>query len=188
MQMMRNLRRAAAVGLIFAAACEAAWGQISAEEGRWVVARGADIASKCADYVNAEYGAKEGGLDLQDVELVRIVTAAPSSWRFYSRDRGILIAIDVGSDVSATMLRQGPSTIARAAEKVIRQEREMSIADRVMVVLIDPVAREHFRQTPQCHALYAPAIPTGQWCWESATAPVGIGAPASISPQACGCR
>ena len=93
----------AAACLLIAVVCDVASGQISAQEGKWVVAHGADIASKCADYIKTEYGDSNGESTddskgesagdskgrsaFENAELVRIVTSAPSSWEFYSRDR-----------------------------------------------------------------------------------------------------
>jgi hypothetical protein len=199
---MRIMPVRAAACLLIVVVCDVASGQISAPEGKWVVAHGADIAAKCADYIKTEYGDSKGesegdskaGSAFENAELVRIVTAAPSSWEFYSRDRGILIAIDAGPDVSLAIRSSGPSKIARVAEAVIRQERDMAIADRVMVIFIDPALREIGMRQSYYRPTYSPPIQSGsQWGWGSPVHPVGI-APSSAFPagfsnsQACGCR
>ena len=190
MQIIRLVPLAAIVGLFFATACDSACGQISAQEGKWVVSRGADIASKCADFIKTEYGDRTGGAVIENAELVRLVTADPGSWRFYSRDRGILIAIDVSADVSSTIRNAGGAKIARAAEKVIRQERDMSITDRVTVVFIDPAAHELAAQRSHGLPVYSQPIPMGGYLgWEYGSRPVGI-APSTggLTHQACDCR
>lgn len=190
MHILRLIPLGAIAGLLFATACDVAYGQISAQEGRWVVSRGADIASKCADFIKTEYGDRTGGAVFENAELVRVVTADPSSWRFYSRDRGILIAIDIGADVSSTLQNFGRAKIARAAEAVIRQERDMSITDRVTVVFIDPAAHELAAQRSHGLPVYSQPIPIGGYLgWEYGSRPVGI-APSTggLTHQACGCR
>lgn len=190
---MRNIRPMSVdwfVGVFLSLACNVVYGQISAEEGRWVIARGADIATKCAEFITSEHADREGGSVFQNAELVRLVTAAPSSWRFYSRDRGILIAIDVTADVSSTVLNSGGAKIARAAEAVIRQEREMSIADRVTVVFIDPATHKLRAKLHYGVPVYSPPIPMGGYLgWEYGSRPVVI-APftGGLTHQACGCR
>lgn len=207
---MRIMSFRAAACLLIAVVCDVACGQISAQEGKWVVAHGADIASKCADYIKTEYGDSngestddsngesagdsKGASAFENAELVRIVTAAPSSWEFYSRDRGILIAIDAGSDVSLATRSFGPSKIARVAEAVIRQEREMAISDRVMVIFIDHAAREIGMRQPRYRPVYSSPIESGiQSGWGSVAHPAEIapwsGFSTGISTsQACGCR
>jgi len=179
-----------AAGLILAVVCDVASGQISAPEGKWVVAHSADIASKCADYIKSKYSESKSESAFEDAELVRIVTAAPSSWEFYSRDRGILIAIDAGTDVSLAVRNSGPSKIARAAEAVIRQERDMAISDRVMVIFIDHATREIGMRQSNYRPVYSPGIPSdshagwGNGSYRVESTPSG-GFP---NFQACGCR
>jgi hypothetical protein len=199
----------AAACLLIAVVCDVASGQISAQEGKWVVAHGADIASKCADYIKTEYGDSNGESTddskgesagdskgrsaFENAELVRIVTSAPSSWEFYSRDRGILIAIDAGSDVSLATRSSGPSKIARVAEAVIRQERDMAISDRVMVIFIDHAAREIGMRQPRYRPVYSPSFSSGSHLVGGyGPHPVEItssgGSAGSSNSQACGCR
>lgn len=198
---MRIMPFRTAACLIIAVACDIACGQISAPEGKWVVAHGADIASKTADYIKTEYGDSNGesaddskrGSAFENAELVRIVTAAPSSWEFYSRDRGILIAIDAGSDVSLATRSSGPSKIARVAEAVIRQERDMAIADRVIVIFIDHAVREIGMRQPRYRPVYAPSFPSGSHLVGGyGPHPVEItpsgGSAGFSNSQACGCR
>jgi hypothetical protein len=198
---MRIMPVRVATCLLIAVVCDVACGQISAPEGKWVVAHAADIASKCADYIKTEYGDSngesagdsKGGSAFENAELVRIVTAAPSSWEFYSRDRGILIAIDAGSDVSLATRSSGPSKIARVAEAVIRQERDMAIADRVMVIFIDHAAREIGMRQPRYRPVYSPSFPSGSHLVGGyGPHPVEItpsgGSAGFSNSQACGCR
>jgi len=190
MQSMRFVTLVAVVGLLFATTCDSACGQISDQEGKWVVSRGADIASKCADFIKTEYGDRTGGAVFENAELVRLVTADPASWRFYSRDRGILIAIDISADVSSTIHNSGRAKIARAAEAVIRQEREMSITDRVTVVFIDPAAHELAAQRSYGLPVYSRPIPiSGYMGWEHAVGPVGSShSTGGSTNHTCGCR
>lgn len=177
------------VGFLVATACDVACGQISAQEGQWVISRGADIASKCADFIKTESGDRTGGEVFENAELVRLVTADPASWRFYSRDRGILIAIDVSADVSSTIRNSGGAEIARAAERVIRQERDMAIADRVTVVLIDPAAHENAAYRSYSLPVYSQPIPiSGYMGWEHAAGPIGSASVGGLTYNACGCR
>jgi hypothetical protein len=191
---MRIMSVSAAACVLIAVVSNIACGQISAPEGRWVVAHGADIASKCADYIKTEYKDSKEGSAFENAELVRIVTAAPEAWQFYSRDRGILIAIDAGPDVSLATRKSGPSKIARVAEAVIRQEREMAISDRVMVIFIDPAVQESTTQQSHYRPIYSSPIDSGsQSVWGYGTNPVGIAPSAGFSigissSQACDCR
>jgi hypothetical protein len=184
----------AVAGIILAAACDVASGQISVQEGRWVVSQGGKIASNCIEYLKTEYGDSKGESAFEDAELLRIVTTASSAWEFYSRDRGILIAIDAGPDVPAVIRNSGASKIARAAEAVIRQEREMAIADRVTVIFIDPGLREIGMRLSQPRSVPLSPIQGGTHVgWEYGSRPVGIGSLTSPSAvitahEACDCR
>ena len=191
---MRIMSVRAAACVIIAVVSNIACGQISAPEGRWVVAHGTDIASKSADYIKTEYKDSKEGSAFENAELVRIVTAAPAAWQFYSRDRGILIAIDAGPDVSLATRKSGPSKIARVAEAVIRQERDMAISDRVMVIFIDPAVQESSTQQSHYRPIYSSPIESGsQAGWGSVAHPAEIapwsGFSTGISTsQPCDCR
>jgi hypothetical protein len=187
---MRIMPVRAAACLLIALVCDVACGQISAPEGRWVVAHGADIASKSADYIKTEYTDSKEGSAFENAELVRIVTAAPAAWHFYSRDRGILIAIDAGPDVSLATRSSGPSKIARVVEAVIRQERDMAISDRVMVIFIDPAIHESSTRQSHYRPVYSSPIESGsQSGWGYGMNPVGIAPWSGVSnSQACDCR
>jgi hypothetical protein len=206
---MRFMPFGVVAGLFFAVVCNVACGQISAQEGKWVVAHGADIQSKCTDYIKTKYGDSRGESAgdsteesagkstgesaFENAELVRIVTTAPSSWEFYSRDRGILIAIDAGPDVSLATRSSGTFKIARAAEAVIRQERDMAIADRVMVIFIDHAVREIGMRQPLYRPIYSPSFESGSHLVGGYGAhPIEIAPPGGSAGfsngQTCGCR
>ncbi len=181
--MMRVLPLGAVVGFLLAVACDRAHGQISAQEGRWVVDHGNDIASKTADYIKSEYSPQRNpAAAIQTADLVRLVTADPASWRFYSRDRGILVAIDAGTDVSLSTLRNGPATIAQSVEAIIRQERAMAIKGRVTVVFIEPELRELDERCQQYTPTFFRTPSSGAVASGFATGPL------SPSDSACGCR
>jgi hypothetical protein len=71
-------------------------------------------------------------------DLLAIVTRDPSSWQFYSRDRGILIAIDAPRRLSLGVYAAGRERVAEAAERVILQEQGIPITDRVTVIFMEP--------------------------------------------------
>ena len=185
--MMRVLPFGAVVGLFIATMGQVSFGQISSREGQWVLANGNDIATKTADFMKAEYGqARESAEVIQNADLVRLVTDDPSSWRFYSRDRGILVAVDAGSDVSRATYLHGPGMVARSIEAIIRQERGLAIKGHVTVIFIDPALRE---LDERCHK-YTPTFfkrsPSEAWgAGIAADSTQGAIAPAM---QACGCR
>lgn len=182
--MMRVLSFGAVVGILIAAAPDVASGQISAQEGRWIVANGKAIATKTADYMKTEFGQpREPAMAIQTADLVRLVTADPTSWRFYSRDRGILVAVDVDADVSSVTSLHGPDAIARSIEAIIRQERDIAIKGKVTVVFIDSELRELDERCRRYTPTFFRGLPSGAWNSDFAT-----NAAAEPIGNACGCR
>jgi hypothetical protein len=127
-------------------ACGFVWGatsfgQITANQASWVLSRQDDVARKTADYLkesNGKAGSNGGANRTANSDVIELVTKNPSEWRFHSRDRGILIAIDVPKGTSPRVQLLAQKLVAEAAVKVIRQEQDMAIANYVRVVVVDP--------------------------------------------------
>jgi hypothetical protein len=127
-------------------ACGFVWGttsfgQITANQASWVLSRQDDVAKKTADYLkesDGKAGSNGGANRTANSDVIELVTKNPSEWRFHSRDRGILIAIDVPKGTSPRVQLLAQKMVAEAAVKVIRQEQDMAIANYVRVVVVDP--------------------------------------------------
>ncbi len=74
---------------------------------------------------------------LRDVETVLPDMAHPSEWRFHSRQDGLLVAIPVTRNLTATEKYGGEREVVDVVERLIRQR---GFSGRVQVVFIEPAA------------------------------------------------
>ena len=185
-----------------------AFGQISGRQASWVLAHKADIANKTVDYIKtlstskdpASKGPAIKGTALKTSredysDVADLISAKPEEWEFFSRDRGILIAIHVDARPYSRILTYGPEVVAEAAEKVIRQDpgQEMRIAGHIQVVFIEPDlnnASARYAHRNDCRVLYMNASGGQNGVWFSAPpqAPAFMSMPATFGPVTCNCR
>jgi hypothetical protein len=70
-----------------------------------------------------------------------------SQWRYYYRDRGILIAIPVKQQLSYMDRFDGEIEIARLAERLVLQSDNQRIEGAIRVVFIEPQPECRFRNS-----------------------------------------
>lgn len=104
----------------------------------------ADLGERIREQINGPTGTKNSVIrgvrgDLDD----------PSQWRFYSRDRGILIAITVKRNLYYAEKQAGELAIAEIIERLIQQKNDVSVAGGIRVIFIEPDAIQPVVRSPR---------------------------------------
>jgi hypothetical protein len=127
-----------------------------------ILADSADLGERIRDQLSGQTGTNNPG-----IRGIRADLEDPSQWRYYSRDRGILIAISVKRNLYYADKQAGELAIAEIVERLIQQKNDVSVAGGIRVIFIEPDAVQPYLRSPRivCPCVTEPAAPAECPCF-----------------------